>query len=176
MKLLYLLRHAKAERDALSGEDFDRALAPRGRSDAAALGDSLASGGKLPDLILTSPSQRTLETVKYLTEGWPTAPRIETVQALYLAPAARILDNVRAQGSAAQRVMVVAHNPGIEELALQLAHNIASEPLQRLQKKVPTCALATFDAAIDNWARLAADLCHLTAYSTPKNLADGADA
>jgi phosphohistidine phosphatase len=172
MKTLYLLRHAKAERDAPTGEDFDRPLAERGRSDAAALGRALSAADRRPDMILASTSRRTMETVENLTRDWPTT-LVRTDRSLYLASAVRLLEAIRVADPTADSVMVVAHNPGIEELAIQLAHNVPSDPLRRMQKKYPTCALATFEVSANSWMRVSADLARLISFSTPKDLAEG---
>lgn len=172
MKTLYLLRHAKAERDAPSGEDFDRPLAERGINDAAELGRILSAANRRPDLILVSTARRTLETAENLTRHWPASPPVQNDKSLYLASAARLLDAVRAVPEPAESAMLVAHNPGIEELAHQLAHGVPSEPLRRMQKNFATCALATFEISVNTWPRVAAELAKLVAFSTPKDLAD----
>jgi len=181
MKILYILRHAKAERDAPSGEDFDRPLAPRGREDAARLGLSLkrasaATQPVLPDLIVSSPSKRTLETVEQLTARWPKPPSIRTDEKLYLASASRLMETVRNLPDTAHNAMLVGHNPGMEEFCIQLANKVPSEALYRMRNKFPTCSLATFEISLDSWARLSADLARLVSFSTPKDLADSSDA
>jgi phosphohistidine phosphatase len=181
MKTLYLLRHAKAERDAPSGDDYDRPLAARGRDDAARLGTVLKKTAEvLPDLILSSPSKRTLETVDCLTAKWPSAPDIQTDEKLYLAPASRLLEAVRRLPDTTAGAMLVGHNPGMEDLAIQLASKLAgdapNEMLWRMRNKFPTCALATFEVSTERWARVGPDLARLVSFSTPKDLADSADA
>ena len=168
MKRLFLLRHAKAERDADSGEDFDRPLAARGRRDAELLGRQLSAKNWRPDLIVASTSVRTLETAALLTAAWPASVSIAKDKDLYLASAARIMSYVRAAPDGAGSLMIVAHNPGLEEFALKLA----GDALRRMQKKFPTCALAVFDLSIDHWARASPDFARLIAYFTPKDLAD----
>jgi phosphohistidine phosphatase len=173
MKTLYLLRHAKAERDAPSGEDFDRPLAPRGRGDASEMGIKMAAKGYFPELILASPSARTIQTIEHLTATWAKRREVQADKRLYLASASRMIELVKIFGHAAGSVMIVAHNPGLEELALQLSNRVPSEPFRRMQKKFPTCALAVFEVSVDVWGRLTPDLCRLSAYYTPKDLADG---
>jgi len=181
MKTLYVLRHAKAERDAPSGEDYDRSLDARGRNDAARLGRMLkrslaALGTNWPDLIVSSSSARTMQTVEQLVAEWPKSPEIRFDKKIYLAPASHLLDAVRAFPDAASSVVLVGHNPGMEELASQLANKVASDALRRMKSDFPTCALATFEISIDTWARTIPDLARLVAFSTPKDLADSADA
>jgi len=170
MKTLYLLRHAKAERESTSGEDFDRPLMNRGRDNAAALGRTFNAKAR-PDLILASPSKRTMETVEFLSAGWAKCPPIETDDKLYLAPAPRLLDAVRCLPDSADSAMLVGHNPGMEELAIQFANKVPSDMLRRMQRKFPTCAMATFAISVEGWPRATAELSRLTAFSTPKDLA-----
>ena len=178
MKTLYVLRHAKAERDAPSGEDYDRPLAARGRDDAARLGKVLkkALAGNWPDLIVSSPSARTLETVEQLTAAWSKPPAIRTDEKLYLASASRLLETVRKLPDTAGSAMLVGHNPGMGELAIQLADKVASnapsEALRRMRTKFPTCAFAIFEISTDSWARVSPDLVRLVSFSTPKDLAN----
>jgi phosphohistidine phosphatase len=170
MKTLYVLRHAKAERDAPSGEDYDRPLAARGRDDAARLGKVLKKNlTNWPDIIVSSPSARTLETVEHLTAAWSKPPAIQTDEKLYLAPASRLLETVRKLSDTAGSAMLVGHNPGMEELAIQLANKVASDALYRMRTKFPTCALATFEISTDSWARVSPDLARLVSFSTPKD-------
>ena len=181
MKTLYVLRHAKAERDARSGEDFDRSLDARGRNDAARLGRTLkktlaAMGAAWPGLIVSSSSARTVQTVEHLTAEWPKPPEIRTDKKLYLASASHLLEAVRALPDTASGAILVGHNPGIEELAIQLANKVASDALRRMNGDFPTCALATFEISTDTWGRTSPDLARLVAFSTPKDLADSADA
>ena len=173
MKILYVLRHAKAERDSASGDDYDRPLARRGREDAAMLAKALKAR---PDLIVTSSSKRTLETVDNLIAEWPKAPEIRRDEKLYLASSVRLLETARDLPDTAHSAMLVGHNPGVEELAVQLANKVPSEPLHRMRGKFPTCALATFEISVESWSRLSPDLARLVGFSTPKDLADSADA
>ena len=177
MKTLYVLRHAKAERDAPSGEDHDRPLAGRGRDDAARLGQTLGQILALrPDLIVTSSAKRTLETVAHLTAQWHERPAIRADETLYLAPASRLLETLRKLPDTAHSVLLVGHNPGIGDLAAQFAQKTPGEALNRLRNTFPTCALATFEIAAENWANVGPDLGRLITFATPKDLAKKTDA
>jgi phosphohistidine phosphatase len=176
MKTLYLLRHAKAEREAASGADFDRPLAARGKMDAAALGQTFAIDDAAPGIIVTSTSCRTLETVDHLTAGWPERPKIDADRQLYLAPGNRLLETLRKLDASVASAMIVAHNPGIEELAIRLAGTADNAALRRMQRKFPTCAMATYEVSVKSWSRLGPEACELLHYVTPKDLADGSAA
>lgn len=162
MRQLILLRHAKAAADSDTGEDFDRALAKRGREDAPGIGEALAGAGAEPDVVLVSGARRTRETWGLVASWFPDA-KVEFLDRLYLADTDTLMRAAEATG--AERVMIVAHNPGLHELASRLAHrNNALESAVRA--KFPTAAGAVFTRADANatW--------RLQAFVTPKTISD----
>ncbi len=90
MDRLILMRHGKAEQHAASGGDFERALAPRGRNDAALMGQVLAKAGLSPALALVSSARRTRETWEAAAPAFP-GVRVETRRDLYHAEAQDVL-------------------------------------------------------------------------------------
>ena len=121
MDRLILLRHGKAEAEAPSGQDFDRPLTGRGRSDVALVARQLAENGQSPDLALVSPAARAKETWEAAASFFPDA-QVEWAPALYHIDPAGILELAKAQR--ARTVMVVGHNPGLGELAAHLARKV----------------------------------------------------
>jgi phosphohistidine phosphatase len=147
MDRLILFRHAKAERDSESGDDFDRPLAPRGRSEAKAMGEQLAALGFRPDLVLISPALRTRETWELAAEALP--PGVETClePRLYNADSTAIRRLAEAAGEGRGTVVVVGHNPGLQELAVRclLEGAAPSSFMARAQRKFPPAAVAVFE-------------------------------
>jgi phosphohistidine phosphatase len=146
MDRLILFRHAKAESEAESGDDFDRPLAPRGRREARQMGEQLAGLGYRPDLVLVSPAARTRETWEIASEALPeTEMRFEPN--LYNAEAGAIRRLAEAAGQGRGTVAVVAHNPGLQELAVRflLEGAAPSSYVARAQRKFPPAAIAVFD-------------------------------
>jgi phosphohistidine phosphatase len=140
MDRLILLRHGKAEADAASGQDFDRALTDRGRRDAALVARALAEAGAEPDLVLVSPAARAAQTWDAVAPAFPRA-KVESALALYDISPDDILRLAMAE--AARTVMVVGHNPGLGQLAAWLAQEApASEDRQRMALGFPTAAAA----------------------------------
>ncbi len=162
MRQLVLLRHAKAAVDSDTGEDFDRALAARGREDAPAVGEALVREGADPQIVLVSDARRTRETWELMAAAFPKA-QVRFVKSLYLCPAETVV--TEAEKAGAERVMIVAHNPGLHELASRLAHR-NSELETKVRAKFPTCAGAVF-ARRDKDASW-----KLLAYVTPKTISD----
>ena len=162
MLQLVLLRHAKAATNSDTGEDFDRPLAPRGRQDAPVVGKALAAAGADPQLVLVSAAKRTRETWALVAANFPNA-KVEFRDDLYLGEA-ELLFKV-AESAGVERVMVIAHNPGLHELASRMAPRMnALESM--LRAKYPTAAGAIFERK-DYQSSL-----RLKDYITPKNATD----
>ena len=174
---LLLLRHAKSswKEDAVS--DHERPLNGRGRDAAVALGRYLLVEGLLPDLALVSSARRTQETWTLLVGTWPEPPPPSKIlRGLYLATPAQILSHVRRTPAAAERLLVLGHNPGMEGLARQLSGpGSDAGALRRLQEKYPTGALAAFDCAGSDWSVLEKGGAKLTRFITPRALVGEGD-
>jgi len=165
MRHLMLLRHAKTEKDSPTGNDRDRRLTARGRADAPALGRFIATQRMMPQLVLVSPATRARETWDLLKEELPSEPQHELVHALYGADASELLQIVReaaslAHGARADRLMLVGHNPGLQEFALALTLtsdgvSFRTEAAQRaLADNLPTSGLAVIGFSIADWSKL----------------------
>ena len=118
-----LVRHAHAEWPAYVGRDFDRPLTPRGLEDAHATGQALRDAGLLPSRIIASSARRTEQTARILSRklGLP-ADSLQLLDSLYNAEAGVLKGALEASAGSAL-VLLVAHNPGISELARLLSGN-----------------------------------------------------
>jgi len=146
MKRLLLLRHAKSSWDDPSLADFDRPLAPRGRKAAERMGRELAARNWLPQLARVSPAARTRETWAVVAAALPGSVSADFADTLYDATAEDVLLEVQRTPNAVKTLLVIGHNPGLEDFARQLAgDNSETKVLQRLREKFPTAALARFD-------------------------------
>jgi phosphohistidine phosphatase len=174
VKRLLLLRHAKAVPAGSGIEDHDRELLARGREDAPKVGKYIEREGYAPDLILSSTSRRTVETVELVTEEIVGAPRVDFLEGLYLAEPEVILSVIRLAPDKMKCVMVVGHNPGIEQVATLLAR----EPVKRkerdrfdkIEEKFPTAALAVLDFDVERWRDLAPGDGALKDFVRPRDL------
>jgi len=163
MKRLYLLRHAKSSWKDTTLADHDRPLAGRGRRAAAAMADHMAQHQIVPDLVLCSTAVRTRETYERLQ-----AAPVRFERRLYAASADDLLELVRTLPDDVGTVLLIGHNPGIEDLALRLAR--PSPERDRLQAKFPTAALATLELTGSRWSELEPGCASLIAFVRPSDL------
>lgn len=114
-----LLRHAKSD---WSGDeaDRDRPLAPRGRRQAAEAGRWLAAHAGTIDLVVASPAQRARSTWDLVAGELETPPPLHLEERVYAASAGELLDVVRDLPDEARTVVLVGHNPGLEDLVTML--------------------------------------------------------
>lgn len=145
MDRLILFRHGKAEAESASGEDFDRRLAPRGVRESAEMGAQLADLGFLPDLVLVSPAARTRETWAAVETHFPRA-KARFDEELYHADSGSVRREAERAGAETGTVMVVGHNPGLQELTVQLLTEGGSplSLIMRATRQFPTAAAAVF--------------------------------
>lgn len=169
VKLLYLLRHAKAQAGEAGQSDHERSLNGRGRRAADEIGEFLAAQGEPPELALCSSSQRTRETLERAIDRLAEKPRVVVEAELYLAGCQSLLERVRALPDEAERVLLVAHHPGIADLAVLLATEGPRELRKRLSEKFPTAALAILVLPHPRW-RDAGPGARLEAFVLPREL------
>nr|WP_283094780.1 histidine phosphatase family protein [Loktanella sp. SALINAS62] len=155
MKLI-LIRHAKSGWDNPMLDDFDRTLTDRGLRDAARMGEWLRNNGHIPDVTLCSAAQRTRETAGTLELPGET----DFVDALYLASPDVLLRHIRKQS--APCVAVIAHNPGIADLAALL---VSTPPDAPRFSDYPTSATTVLSFDIDDWSDMKTG--DLVAFRTP---------
>ena len=145
MDRLILLRHGKAEPDSETGEDFDRRLAPRGVQESADMGARLADMGFLPQVALVSPAARAKATWESAQAAFPNA-ETRFLDHLYHADSETIRRAAEEAGASVATVMMVGHNPGMQELTIRLLQEGAapSSLIAKAQRNFPTAAAAVF--------------------------------
>jgi phosphohistidine phosphatase len=135
------MRHAEAQSGGVS--DAARELTARGRRDARALGAWLGDQPFAPDRILCSDAVRAHQTLVAMELPRDTKSALD--ERLYLAPPARLLEVIRGAESDARSLLVLAHNPGVADLALQLASNGPASSLQKLALGFAAATLAALE-------------------------------
>src|SRR5579863_8437803 len=111
MSNLLLLRHATALPQDATG-DRERPLNPSGRRAAEALARWISDHRLAPETVLCSPARRTRQTLEIIVSAIAPAPVILFEDALYLAPAERLLSRLRRIVAGTKSVLIVGHNPG----------------------------------------------------------------
>ncbi|RWE39950.1 MAG: histidine phosphatase family protein [Mesorhizobium sp.] len=168
MRQLLILRHAKSSWDDPKLADFDRPLGPRGLKTAPLMGRELSRRGWQPDLALVSPALRTRDTWRLVSRELPKHVPAEFAEELYEAAPAAILARVRQ--AKAKSLLVIGHNPGLQNFALRLAGAGSDEGVfKKIEAKFPTAALARFTVKND-WANLDFGDARLTHFVRPKDL------
>lgn len=171
MKTLTLLRHAKSGWDDPVARDFDRPLNGKGRRAAAMMGRHMRGLGLAFDHVVASPAVRVVETLQEIEAGYGSALAPAWDRRLYLASAATLLDAIQELPGAASEVLLVGHNPGLEDLVLLLVPDAEGDALRdSVELKYPTATIArmTFDVA--DWAGVQADGAKLEAFVRPRDL------
>jgi phosphohistidine phosphatase len=174
MKTVTLFRHAKS---ALKNDpdfaDFDRPLAARGEMAAPAMGQFLRKAKLKPDLILCSPSRRTRETLALaVPKTWAKVSNVRFEEQMYEASAKTLFKLLRALPDEAAHVLVVGHNPGLQELAISLCPP-GTPAREEFKEKLPTAAVASFTFDTERWRSLKPATGELQLFMTPKKLGTG---
>jgi len=146
VKTLLILRHAKSSWNDSSLEDRDRPLNARGRRDAPRMGEVLRDESLVPDVIISSDAVRAQTTAVAVAEAAGYTRDVVIDPRLYLASPEDVLGVLQAAPDAnARLVMIVAHNPGLEDLIEQLTGE---------RQHLPTAALVQLSLPIDTWDAL----------------------
>lgn len=172
MKTLYLLRHLKSSWDDPALADHDRPLAKRGRGAARRLAAYLRTAEARPDLVVCSTATRARETFIRVAEGLGSGPLVEYRRDLYLAEADDMVGLLKRLDDNVGSVMLIGHNPGLEQLAALLAAAGDSAARQRMATKYPTGGLAVIELAIRRWRELKPGCGRLEEFVTPALLAE----
>jgi len=169
VKLLGLLRHAKSDWDDLSTRDFDRRLNARGKRGAALMGDHIRDHGIKWDRLIASPAERVKSTLK---SGLPEmTPHFD--DRLYLAGTETLMEAVGEQSGKGDphAVLVAGHNPGLQELLLDLVSPSRENDLfGEAIVKFPTASFAVLECDIDDWSNVKNHCATLVHFARPRDL------
>ena len=165
---LWLLRHAKSSWDDPDMEDVERPLAPRGARAADRMRDYLDAEDIRPELVLCSSALRTRETLARILPGLGPELTVRIEPSVYSFDADALLQRLQQLPADVGSVMLVGHNPAMQELASLLAAE--GERLDELRKGFPTAALAELDLPVGSWPELAPGTGRLTRFIVPREL------
>ncbi|WP_371614338.1 histidine phosphatase family protein [Streptomyces sp. NBC_00454] len=169
---LVLLRHAKSAWPDVA--DHERPLGPRGLRDAPAAGRWLRDAGCLPSLVICSTARRARETWALAAGELGAEVPVRFDERVYAAEPEDLLEVVSEVPEEVGTLLLVGHNPGLEDLAVTLARE-ALDPaeagaLERLSEKFPTSAIAVL-ACPGSWQELAPGSARLTDFAVPRGAA-----
>ena len=169
MPTLVLLRHLKSSWEEEGLADHDRPLAPRGRRAGERIRRYLEGAGVSPQLVLCSSAVRAVETWEAVRAGLPGDVELQVEDGLYAAGAESLLERLNAVPDSVADVLLIAHTPGIGDLAVGLAGSGSDDARDRMAEKYPTGGLATltFDGP---WAALAPEGAELRGFVVPREL------
>ncbi|MDX3910277.1 MAG: histidine phosphatase family protein [Sphingobium sp.] len=172
MKRLTLLRHAKSGWDDPVKRDFDRPLNERGERAARLMGRFARDQNMRFELLLASPATRVIETLDHFMQSY--GQSVETVwdRRIYLASSATLLDVVHGAPDAVDALMMAGHNPGLEDLILDLVPEDGRNTALRdeVETKLPTASLATLEFDVDHWADIKEGSATLLSFTRPRDL------
>jgi phosphohistidine phosphatase len=171
MKTLGLFRHAKSDWHDRRLRDFDRPLNDRGRKGAALMGKHIISHGIRWQRIISSPAVRAAETIELAGEAAERTFPINWDRRIYLASSATLLDLLREADDAADSILMIGHNPGLEDVIFDLVPDDGSSPLRDLvEEKFPTATYAVLEMDIDRWADIKDGTARLVHMMRPRDL------
>jgi phosphohistidine phosphatase len=170
MRTLILFRHAKSSWTNSGLGDFDRPLAERGEKAAPRMAAYIAEQGLVPDLVLCSAARRTRDTLDLSLPSWTPEPRIDLVKALYLAEAPTLLALVHDTPEEIRRLMIIGHNPGLQNFALALIGRDTPEA-RPMAEKFPTAGVAVIRLDVADWPAVRPGRGHLASFMTPRQIA-----
>ncbi|MDQ6986988.1 MAG: histidine phosphatase family protein [Mariprofundaceae bacterium] len=143
-KQLLLIRHAKSDWNNPALSDFDRPLNERGKRDAPMMGARLKNADIRLERLLSSPAQRARSTAENIANAIGfAAQNIDWITELYLASPGSMLDVIQNTPADINSIALVAHNPGISELAATLSDFSIGN--------IPTCGIVRLQSKSENW-------------------------
>jgi phosphohistidine phosphatase len=175
VKTLGLFRHAKSGWADPRARDFDRPLSERGVRGAVLMGghirDFAGDRGLRFDRVLASPAVRVAETIEHANKGAGASFAVEWDRRIYLASSATLIDLLREIDGDPAAVLMVGHNPGLEDVIFDLVPDDGSSPLRdEVEVKFPTAAFAVLELDVARWADLKDGCARLVALTRPRDL------
>jgi phosphohistidine phosphatase len=152
--MLAVLRHAKSSWAEAGMDDFDRPLNERGRAAARRIGQELKRRGVRFDHVIASPAIRVRETLDQLANGYGGSFDVLFDQQVYGAPADSLLELIRRIPAEVHAPLLVGHNPGLQQLILELASDDPDGLRSRVRNGFPTAAVAVVELPAVRWSEV----------------------
>ena len=165
------MRHAKSSWDHPGLPDVERPLARRGQKAAGRMARRLARTVPLPELLLCSSATRAAQTCQPIAALLGPSTEVRVEDGLYGASGAELLARLRALPDEVTSVLLIGHNPGVQDLLVELAGDGDPARLDEVRAKFPTCALATLRVTA-RWSELGPSTTRFVDLVTPGTLGD----
>jgi phosphohistidine phosphatase len=170
-KKLTLLRHAKSGWDDPVARDFDRPLNKRGEKAARVIGGWMKSQGIGFDHVIASPAVRVIETLDHIVGGYGKRMEPKWERRVYLASSATLMDVLREVDDQFSSILLIGHNPGMEDLILDLVPEGRDAELRDMVfEKFPTAAFAEMTIDINLWNEIDRNIASLVRFIRPRDL------
>ena len=170
MKSVTLLRHAKSSWDDPVERDLDRPLNAKGRRAAVTIGQHMREAGLGYDKVLASPAVRVLETLDGVEEGYGKALSPALDRRIYMASGEVLFDLVQEAGEDVERLLIVGHNPGLEDLVFLFVPEGESAHRDAIEVKYPTATLCEIRFDVDDWDAVRSGIGRIAAFVRPRDL------
>jgi len=161
MKKLVIIRHGKSDWEDTTLDDYDRPLTGRGLTDAPFMGNFLHQKGLIPDIIMSSPALRAIQTAELIAKEVKYAKQIFPNQYIYEAYVNTLQEIVSYIHDDNDTVFLIGHNPGVSALAYMLCD---------LKESIPTCATVEIAFDTDSWITAPKENSTLISYDSPKTI------
>lgn len=160
MKELILIRHAKSSWSNPLLEDFERPLNKRGAKNAPFMAKILKQKEVNPDLIISSPSKRTKDTLDFFIKEFDYKGEIIFEESIYEAPYINILKVIKNIDDKHKTIFLIGHNPGLNDLSNFL--------LGEFKDNIPTCGTVKIDFDVKSWKDIGKENSKLVFFEFPK--------
>jgi len=171
VKTLGLFRHAKSDWNDARARDFDRPLNKRGRKGADVMGRHIRDHGLDWDRIIASPAVRVAETIELGARATGHTAPVNWDRRIYLASSTTLLDLLHEQEGDPGSILMIGHNPGLEDLIFDLVPDDGSSPLRDIvEEKFPTAAFAVLEIDAESWADVREGSARLVHLMRPRDL------
>lgn len=144
-RTVLIMRHGKSRWDEPNVADHDRRLTGRGKEDARRMGEELRARDLVPDAIVSSTARRARSTARRVRRASGSEGRVRLHAGLYFEGLEPFVEVLATLGPAVRRVLLVGHNPTVEELVFHLTGEVVA---------MPTATLAGVELAIDDWSEV----------------------
>jgi phosphohistidine phosphatase len=173
MKTIFLLRHAKSDWGNPALKDHERSLNERGQEAAPRMAEYIKSKRYKPDIVLCSAARRTVETYDLVKSALGDAP-VKFEESLYLAEMRNLIERINWLDDALTSVLMIGHNPGLEQLANVLTRSPEKEDEEKLHKrmrdKFSTASFVVIKMPVDAWRDVKPGIGKLKDFMRPKDL------